>query len=247
MDYIFRAEQIEVPQDLPGIMKAWTKEVIRYAPTDVTAFSKEYFAAMAKGAEALGTFLTKHEELSTQPKIEKEKRESIAGPAAINIKVQNNIDGGEAVAITSSEVDVKDEHKKGSLKITSSAPILAKTPKSNAGGVRPEIADRKRAIYKAAFDKFDDDNSGTMDTAELETLLKELGWDHSVEALEQASDVLDKDKDGSIDLEEFMKWTEYAWKSQALNQGANASGGSLTEPKARRRSRRGSTLAIVGE
>jgi hypothetical protein len=29
MDYIFSAEQIEVPKDLAGITKAWTKEVIR--------------------------------------------------------------------------------------------------------------------------------------------------------------------------------------------------------------------------
>jgi hypothetical protein len=29
MDYIFSAEQIEVPKDLAGITKAWTKEVTR--------------------------------------------------------------------------------------------------------------------------------------------------------------------------------------------------------------------------
>lgn len=42
MDQIYSAEQIEVPQQLPSILKAYTKEVIRYNPPDIPTFSKEY-------------------------------------------------------------------------------------------------------------------------------------------------------------------------------------------------------------
>ena len=41
MDSIYSAEQIEVPSALPAILKAYTKEVIRYSPADIPAFSRE--------------------------------------------------------------------------------------------------------------------------------------------------------------------------------------------------------------
>jgi hypothetical protein len=49
MDRIYCSEQIEVPPALPSILKAYTKEVIRYAPADIPAFSRDYFAALARG------------------------------------------------------------------------------------------------------------------------------------------------------------------------------------------------------
>eukprot|EP00472_Partenskyella_glossopodia_P012839 CAMPEP_0197516648 /NCGR_PEP_ID=MMETSP1318-20131121/1511_1 /TAXON_ID=552666 /ORGANISM="Partenskyella glossopodia, Strain RCC365" /LENGTH=71 /DNA_ID=CAMNT_0043065525 /DNA_START=173 /DNA_END=388 /DNA_ORIENTATION=+ len=49
MDRIYSAEQIQVPPMLPGIMKAWTKEVIRCGPEDIVKFSKEYFSALDGG------------------------------------------------------------------------------------------------------------------------------------------------------------------------------------------------------
>jgi len=49
MDAIYCSEQIEVPNELPGILKAFTKEVIRYNPADVIAFSKDYFSALCDG------------------------------------------------------------------------------------------------------------------------------------------------------------------------------------------------------
>ena len=44
---IFSAEQIEVPQDLPTILKDYSKEVIRANPKDLIKFSREYFERMA--------------------------------------------------------------------------------------------------------------------------------------------------------------------------------------------------------
>ena len=44
---IFSAEQIEVPQDLPEILKDFSKEVIRSNPSDLVKFSREYFEQKA--------------------------------------------------------------------------------------------------------------------------------------------------------------------------------------------------------
>eukprot|EP00997_Jenningsia_sp_PLL12_P001740 NODE_12886_length_269_cov_14.931818_g11973_i0.p1 GENE.NODE_12886_length_269_cov_14.931818_g11973_i0~~NODE_12886_length_269_cov_14.931818_g11973_i0.p1 ORF type:complete len:64 (-),score=8.50 NODE_12886_length_269_cov_14.931818_g11973_i0:25-216(-) len=40
---IFSADQIEVPEDLPTILKNFSKEVIRNNPDDIYKFSREYF------------------------------------------------------------------------------------------------------------------------------------------------------------------------------------------------------------
>lgn len=50
MDRIYCAEQIHVPADFPALLKAYTKEVIRFNPTDIAAFSRDYFAALAQGS-----------------------------------------------------------------------------------------------------------------------------------------------------------------------------------------------------
>ena len=44
---IFTAEQIEVPEDLPQILKDYSKEVIRNNPSNIVRFSKEYFTRKA--------------------------------------------------------------------------------------------------------------------------------------------------------------------------------------------------------
>jgi hypothetical protein len=49
MDRIYCAEQIVVPPELPAIIKAYSKEVIRYQPEDLVAFSRDYFASLSQG------------------------------------------------------------------------------------------------------------------------------------------------------------------------------------------------------
>jgi hypothetical protein len=53
MDRIYCSEQIEVPPALPAILKSYTKEVIRYNPKDIPAFSRESVATppAAAGSE----------------------------------------------------------------------------------------------------------------------------------------------------------------------------------------------------
>ena len=45
---IFSAEQIEVPEDLPEILKNFSKEVIRKDPENLVKFSREYFEKKAE-------------------------------------------------------------------------------------------------------------------------------------------------------------------------------------------------------
>lgn len=40
---LFSAEQISVPEELPLILKNYSKEVIRNNPSDIIAFSAKYF------------------------------------------------------------------------------------------------------------------------------------------------------------------------------------------------------------
>jgi calcium-dependent protein kinase len=37
---IFAAEQIEVPDEFPGILKSFVKEVVRNSPENIVAFSR---------------------------------------------------------------------------------------------------------------------------------------------------------------------------------------------------------------
>ena len=45
---LYSAEQIRVPQNLPMILKRWTKEAIVRNPPDLISFSAEFFATLAK-------------------------------------------------------------------------------------------------------------------------------------------------------------------------------------------------------
>lgn len=45
---IFSADQIEVPKELPEILKNFSKEVIRENPKDLVHFARQYFEAKAE-------------------------------------------------------------------------------------------------------------------------------------------------------------------------------------------------------
>ena len=48
---IFSADQIVVPEELPQILKEFSKEVIRQSPNDIVLFSKEYFEMKHKAQQ----------------------------------------------------------------------------------------------------------------------------------------------------------------------------------------------------
>lgn len=62
------SEQIEVPPALPGILKKYSKEVIRYNPKDIILFSRDYFTALANGD--LESFLAEYEEVSINTRLQ---------------------------------------------------------------------------------------------------------------------------------------------------------------------------------
>jgi len=45
---IFAAEQIDVPDAFPGILKNFVKEVVRQQPEEIITFSRQYFENLLK-------------------------------------------------------------------------------------------------------------------------------------------------------------------------------------------------------
>lgn len=89
---------------------------------------------------------------------------------------------------------------------------MSSAPVSPGGtNTTPDSAARKREIYKQAFKKYDADDSNSIDAAELGSLLHDLGWKVGDDDVSEALTVLDKDGNGNIDLDEFLKWSDYAW------------------------------------
>ena len=64
---IWCAEQITVSPDLPGVLKEYTKAVIRESPADVLAFSAEYFRKAAKVLSAADFKMVMTEMISGAP------------------------------------------------------------------------------------------------------------------------------------------------------------------------------------
>eukprot|EP00052_Salpingoeca_macrocollata_P022521 m.195961 g.195961 ORF g.195961 m.195961 type:complete len:151 (-) comp21824_c0_seq1:255-707(-) len=58
------------------------------------------------------------------------------------------------------------------------------------------------------FDRLDLDQSGSIDQAELTTVLKALGEDHSDERVSKAIQEVDKDANGKIEFQEFVRFVE---------------------------------------
>ena len=98
--------------------------------------------------------------------------------------------------------------------------------------------DRPRAIYEAAFRRYDVDDSGEIDSSELQGLLRDLGWEDSPEAVQDAIHALDADANSTIELEEFLEFAKFAWRSQVAAGTAQADGIAKSEsPEARLRRR----------
>ena len=65
--------------------------------------------------------------------------------------------------------------------------------------------DEYREVVKEAFDKFDEDGSGTMEVDELEAMLShELREPVPEEELQKAIQEMDSDGNGVVDFEEFL-------------------------------------------
>lgn len=56
---IFCAEQISVPEELPRILKNYSKEVIRNNPEDIVAFSAKYFEQLQEDQKRKADSITR--------------------------------------------------------------------------------------------------------------------------------------------------------------------------------------------
>jgi len=69
---------------------------------------------------------------------------------------------------------------------------------------RDSLSDEMIAEFKMAFDIFDHDGGGDINTNELGRVMKLLGQSPSKEELDQIVEAVDVDGSGSIDFDEFL-------------------------------------------
>jgi Ca2+-binding EF-hand superfamily protein len=92
--------------------------------------------------------------------------------------------------------------------------MTSTSPSTHTGTVTDP---KKREIYAACFQKYDVDGSNSMDASELQSLLTDMGWTNVTNAdVQEALAVLDQDGNGTIELDEFLQWSLYAWETFVL-------------------------------
>ena len=91
------------------------------------------------------------------------------------------------------------EATRAALEAATSAALMAKR-------AAEELRERLSEASKKAFERVDTDKSGEIDKYELRSLCQELGIGMNVRQLKQAWGWMDRDGDGTIQLEEFDQW-----------------------------------------
>ena len=71
---------------------------------------------------------------------------------------------------------------------------------------RSDAQKERSARAERLFKDLDADSSGTLDRAELQALALALGTTLSDREISEAMAKVDKDGDGSVNLEEFLEW-----------------------------------------
>ena len=66
------------------------------------------------------------------------------------------------------------------------------------------LTDEEINQFKFFFDLFDKDSSGTITTKELGTVMRSLGQNLSEAEIKEMIDIVDEDKNGTIDFQEFL-------------------------------------------
>merc|ERR1719450_1931441 len=73
------------------------------------------------------------------------------------------------------------------------------------GGKKKELTEEQKQEIKEAFDLFDTDGSGTIDSKELKVAMRALGFEPKKEEIRKMIDDIDKDGSGAIDFNEFLE------------------------------------------
>ena len=75
----------------------------------------------------------------------------------------------------------------------------------NAGGKKQkELTEEQKQEIKEAFDLFDTDGSGSIDSKELKVAMRALGFEPKKEEIQKMISDVDDSGDGEIDFDEFM-------------------------------------------
>jgi hypothetical protein len=95
-------------------------------------------------------------------------------------------------------------------------------PKTNAIGAKRNVLAEKvlKEQVQAAFQQFDTDGSGTLDTKEISAIAKAVGKTFSQEELDKMCAELDKDGNGTVDYAEFEAWWIKTFSGE-LVEGSN--------------------------
>merc|ERR1712166_1046045 len=76
----------------------------------------------------------------------------------------------------------------------------------NAGGKKQkELTEEQKQEIKEAFDLFDTDGSGSIDSKELKVAMRALGFEPKKEEIQKMISDVDDDGSGTIEYEEFLK------------------------------------------
>ncbi len=83
---------------------------------------------------------------------------------------------------------------------------------------KAEISDEARRDAQELFNSVDSDHNGTICTSELGRMFLELGYKTTEEELKQLIAMVDEDKSGTLDLDEFMTLIVLFTRSYIMNQ-----------------------------
>merc|ERR1711881_584306 len=72
-----------------------------------------------------------------------------------------------------------------------------------------ELTDEQKQEIKEAFDLFDTDGSGNIDSKELKMGMRALGFEPKKEEIQKMISDVDDDGSGTIEYEEFLKMTTH--------------------------------------
>ena len=68
-----------------------------------------------------------------------------------------------------------------------------------------QLSPEQEDQIKQAWALFDNDNSGTIESSELKDVMRKLGLNPTPEELKDIIQDIDRDNDGSIDYNEFLR------------------------------------------
>jgi calmodulin len=85
------------------------------------------------------------------------------------------------------------------------APVPAvANPKHEDAGLSREFSDIEMVEFRAAFNMFDIDGGGTIETHELKEVLTQLGENPTDDDIQEMIELVDENKDGVVDFDEFI-------------------------------------------